>query len=218
MRNLTRDYLGTQHWFQSGEGVWQGCILSPCLFNFYVEYIMGFLSGTNAKEPSYQCKGHKRCRFDSWLSKIPWRRAWQLPQVFLPGESTLTEEPGWLQSIESHRVGHDWSDLACTNTNHAKWQAGWITSWNQDFWEKYQQLHICRSVQFSRSVMSNSLQPNGLQHDRFPVYHQLLELVQSHVLRVIDAIQTSHPVFFTSPPSLNLFQHQGLFQWVRSSH
>ena len=108
MRNVTRDYLGTQHWFQNGKGVWQGCILSPCLFNFYVEYIMGFPSGTNAKEPSYQCKGRKRRRFDSWVSKIPWRRAWQPPQVFLPGESTLTEEPGWLQSIESHRVGHDW--------------------------------------------------------------------------------------------------------------
>ena len=27
-------------WFQTGKGVYQGCILSPCLFNFYVEYIM----------------------------------------------------------------------------------------------------------------------------------------------------------------------------------
>ena len=71
MRNLTRDYLETQHWFQSGKGVWQGCVLSPDLFKFYVEYIMGFPSGTKAKEPSYQCKGHKRCRFDSWVSKIP---------------------------------------------------------------------------------------------------------------------------------------------------
>ena len=30
-----------QHWFQIGKGVHQGCILSPCLFNFYAEYIMG---------------------------------------------------------------------------------------------------------------------------------------------------------------------------------
>ena len=31
---------GTADWFQIGKGVWQGCILSPCLFNFYAEYIM----------------------------------------------------------------------------------------------------------------------------------------------------------------------------------
>ena len=31
---------GTMDWFQVGKGVSQGCILSPCLFNFYVEYIM----------------------------------------------------------------------------------------------------------------------------------------------------------------------------------
>ena len=31
---------GTTHWFQIGKGVHQGCILSPCFFNFYVEYIM----------------------------------------------------------------------------------------------------------------------------------------------------------------------------------
>ena len=31
---------GTTNWFKIGKGVHQGCILSPCLFNFYVEYIM----------------------------------------------------------------------------------------------------------------------------------------------------------------------------------
>ena len=31
---------GTTDWFKIGKGVWQGCILSPCLFNFYAEYIM----------------------------------------------------------------------------------------------------------------------------------------------------------------------------------
>ena len=52
----------------------------------------------------------------------------------------------------------------------------------------------------------------------FPVHHQLLELAQTHVHRVGDAIQPSHPLLSPSPPAFNLSQHQGLFQWVSSSH
>ena len=52
----------------------------------------------------------------------------------------------------------------------------------------------------------------------FPVHHQLLELPQTHVHRVGDAIQPSHPLSSPSPPAFNLSQHQGLFQWVSSSH
>ena len=51
-----------------------------------------------------------------------------------------------------------------------------------------------------------------------PVHHQLPELVQTHVHRTGDAIQTSHPLSSPSPAAFNLSQHQGLFQWVSSSH
>ena len=51
-----------------------------------------------------------------------------------------------------------------------------------------------------------------------PVHHQLPELTQTHVDRVGDAIQPSHPLSPPSPPALNRSQHQGLFQWVSSSH
>ena len=51
----------------------------------------------------------------------------------------------------------------------------------------------------------------------FPVNHQLLELTQTHVHRVSDAIQQSHPLSSPSPPAFNLSQHQGLFQWVLKS-
>ena len=53
---------------------------------------------------------------------------------------------------------------------------------------------------------------------RFPVHHQLLELAQTHVYRVSDAIQPSHPLSSPSSPTFNLSQNQGLFQWVSSSH
>ena len=65
---------GITDWFQIGKG----CILSPCLFNLYAEYIM-----QNAGLDKAQAG-----------IKIAWRMPW-------------TEEPGRLQSIGSHRVGHD---------------------------------------------------------------------------------------------------------------
>ena len=52
----------------------------------------------------------------------------------------------------------------------------------------------------------------------FTVHHQLLELAQTHVHQVTDAVQTSHPLSSPSPPTFNPSQHQGLFKWVSSSH
>ena len=48
---------------------------------------LGFPGGTSGKEPTCQCRRHKRYEFDPWVGKIPWRRVWQLTPVFLPGES-----------------------------------------------------------------------------------------------------------------------------------
>ena len=52
----------------------------------------------------------------------------------------------------------------------------------------------------------------------FPVLHHLPEFAQTHVHGIEDAIQPYHPLSPPSPPTLNLFQHQSLFQWVGSSH
>ena len=52
----------------------------------------------------------------------------------------------------------------------------------------------------------------------FPVLHHLLELAQTHVHRVGDAIQPSHPLSSPSSPAFSLSQHQGLFQWVGFLH
>ena len=51
-----------------------------------------------------------------------------------------------------------------------------------------------------------------------PVHHQLPKFTQTHVHRVGDAIQPSHPLSSPSPPVLNPSQHQSLFQWVNSLH
>ena len=51
-----------------------------------------------------------------------------------------------------------------------------------------------------------------------PVHRQLPESTQTHVHWIGDAIQPSHSLSSPSPPAFNLSQHQGLFQWVSSSH
>ena len=52
----------------------------------------------------------------------------------------------------------------------------------------------------------------------FPVHHQFPELAQTHVQRVADATQLSHPLSSPSPPAFNLSQHPGLFQRVSCLH
>ena len=68
------------------------------------------------------------------------------------------------------------------------------------------------SVQFSRSVVSDSLRPMNHSTSDLPVHHQLLESTQTHAHRVGDAIRPSHPLSSPSPPAPNPSQHQGLFQ------
>ena len=76
------------------------------------------------------------------------------------------------------------------------------------------------SVQFS-SVAQSCLtlcDPMNRSMPGLPVHHQLPEFTQTHVHRVSDAIQPSHPLASLSPPAPNPSQHQSLFQWVNSSH
>ena len=73
------------------------------------------------------------------------------------------------------------------------------------------QLWFFSLVQFSRSVVSDC-DPMDCSTPAFPVHHQLLELVQTHVHQVGDAIQPPHPLSSPSPPAFSLSQHQGLFK------
>ena len=75
-----------------------------------------------------------------------------------------------------------------------------------------------RSVQFSSVTQSCPTLCDPMNHSMpgLPVHHQLLEFTQTHVHRVGDAIQPSP--LSPSPPAPNPSQHQGLSQWVNSSH
>ena len=68
------------------------------------------------------------------------------------------------------------------------------------------------SVQFSHSVVSDFSRPHESQHASLPVHHQLPEFTQTHVHRVSDAIQPSHPLSSPSPPAPSPSLHQSLFQ------
>ena len=72
-----------------------------------------------------------------------------------------------------------------------------------------------------RSVVQSCLtlwDPMNHSTPGLPVQHQLLEFTETHVHRVSDAIQPSHPLSSHSPPAPTPSEHQSLFQWVNSSH
>ena len=79
--------------------------------------------------------------------------------------------------------------------------------------------HTCL-VHFSSVAQSCLTLCNPMNHSTpgLPVHHQLPESTQTHVHRVDDAIQPSHPLSSPSPPAINLSQHQGLFKRDNSLH
>ena len=77
-----------------------------------------------------------------------------------------------------------------------------------------------KCIQFS-SVPQSCLtlcDPMNRSTPGLPVHHQLLEFTQTHVHRVSDAIQPSHPLPSPSSPAPNPSQHQSIFKWVNSLH
>ena len=74
------------------------------------------------------------------------------------------------------------------------------------------------NLQFSSVAQScpTLCDPMSRSMPGLPVHHQPPEFTQTHIYRVGDAIQPSHPLLSPSPSALNLFQHQGHFKWVSS--
>ena len=85
-----------------------------------------------------------------------------------------------------------------------------VKRWRAGNYQRYQFSSVAQSYPTPCDPMNHSM-------PSLPV-HQLPEFTQTHVHWVSDAIQPSHPLSFPSPPAFTLSQHQGLFQWVNSSH
>ena len=86
--------------------------------------------------------------------------------------------------------------------------------------EEYHGQRSLSPVQFSSvaQLCPTLCDPMNCSTPGLPVHHQLPEFTQTHIHRVGDAIQPSHPLSPPSPPAPNPSQHQSLFQWVNSSH
>ena len=118
---------------------------------------IGVSGGSDGKESKCQCR---RCRFDPWVGKIPWRRERQPTPVFLPGESheqrSLVGYSSW---------GHKELDTTEQLSTHTHKQAQG------------------RSVQFSSVAQScpTLCHPIDCSMPGFPIHHQLPDLAQMHV-------------------------------------
>jgi len=137
----------------------------------------------------FHFRGHG---FDCWLGS-DWRRNWQPTPVLLPGKSH-----GW-----RNLVGHG---VAKSRTRLSDF------TFTFDFTLGTNIPQLACSVQFSHSVVSDSLRSHESQQPGLPVHHQLPEFTHTHVHRVGDAIQPSHPLLSPSPPAPSPSQHQSLFQ------
>ena len=93
-----------------------------------------------------------------------------------------------------------------------------IFSWVAFFWGSHSA--CCRNVavQSLRHVWLFKTPWTDSRIPDFPILHYLLEFAQNHDHWIRDAIQPSHPQWPPTPPALNLSQHQGLFQWIGTSH
>ena len=124
-----------------------------------------------------------------------------------------TGRPGVLQFMGSQRVGHNWAtELKWTELNLEIQTFLCRTGIRQHAWKMIR--CCCCSV---TELCLTPCDPMDCSTSGSPVLHYLPEFARIHVHWVSDAIQPSYPL---SPSSLafNLSQHQGLFQWIGSSH
>ena len=215
---------GTTDWFQIGQGVCQGCILSPCLFNFYAEYIMrntgleetqtgNKIAGSNINNLRYAddmiLVAESEEELKSLLMKV--KEESEKLGLKLNIHKTKIMVSG---SITSWQI--DWEIVADCIFSSSK-----ITADGDTNDEIKIRLLLGRkvmtnlsSVQFSSVAQSCPTHCNPRNHSTpgLPVHHQLPEFIQTHVHRVGDAIQPSNALSSPSPPTRNPSQDQGLFQ------
>ena len=145
---------------------------------------------------------HWGCILSPWLT---------VTMVVTSVQSTSCEISGWIKhKLESRLPG----EISVTSDMQM------IPPLMAESKKELKSLLMKVKVQFSlvTQLYPTLWDPMDCSTPGFPVHHQLLELTQTHIHQVGDAIQPSHPLSSPFPPAPNPSQHQSLFQWVSSSH
>ena len=185
----------------------------------------------------------RRHRFNPWIRKIPWRRAWQPTPVLLPGEShghrSLAGYSPWghresdttdfirtcappalplssQRPVEARRAkgpAWRWREASRRSLGNHVGSFGPQKIPGPGRLERGDAGRSWRVLRYRRRARPGGLPGGGggnpMNHSTpgLPVHHQLLEFTQTHVHRVSDAIQPSHPLSSPSPPAPNPSQH-----------
>ena len=195
------------------------------------------------KNTTCQCR---RCGFDSWIRKIPWRRKWKPTPVFLTGKSERQRSLVGCSPWGPKKVGHNLAIKTTTKFNSTTkifQKSSLFSTVFNSLWTGshspllgflfYGTSYIsAKLVLVPRTQLVTSItcccsvaklcptlcNPMNCSTPGFSVLHSLLKFTQTHVHWASDAIQPSHPLSLPFSPALNFFQHQGILQWISSSH
>ena len=183
------------------------CSLSIVWLEF-LSMVAGFQEGE-----SKHCKAFLRCK--AWVGQLC------LCNILLAKRGNQPKLKGGIRVLllreewQSHFTKSMGGNVTATFANnfHSSWR-------NRSMGRLNNLPTVYSPVQFSSVAQLCLTLCDPMNHSTpgLPVHHQLLEFTQTHVHRVSDAIQPSHPLPSPSPPAPNPSQHQGLFQWVNSSH
>ena len=100
-----RQYIVSSLLFLKILAYWVECLVHLHPITYKVRF--GLLRWLSGKESTCQHRRLRRCRFDPWVGKIPWRRNWKPTLVFLSMENSM--DRGAWQSMDLQRVWHDWT-------------------------------------------------------------------------------------------------------------